>query len=194
MQDKEGIARLIEFLMVFAIFIVIIGGFYAIVNIYRLPVVSYLEEDTIRLGEVLISHPGKPDDWENNTTILNNLKLMSSLGLAINSTVSSAIRNDNQSYGILYWNKTVKLHELRNNFTAYENIIDLLRLKEKGYHLNITLTNLTDGNKYYFGNETAGKLGYCWKRIVVMYDPDKRYDPDKGYIPFIFDVRLAKRE
>ncbi|MDI6855319.1 MAG: hypothetical protein QMD21_00850 [Candidatus Thermoplasmatota archaeon] len=186
MQDKKGIARLIEFFMVFTIFIIIIGGFYAIVNIYRPAIMSYLEEDTMRLVELLISQPGfytdtAIDNWEDYgyEEIINAEN--KSIGLAINSTV----RVDNQTYGILHWGK---IHKLINNTTEewYECVRSVLKLKEGGYHLNITFTNLTTNEKYYFGNESAGKYGFCWKRITVVYNGN--------YIPFAIEVRLAKRQ
>lgn len=179
--DRSGIARLIEFLMVFTVFLIIVGGFYAMVNIYRPAIMDYTQEDTIRLGEVLICQPGEPDDWETK-----DVKLTTALGLAINSTTCSKIREDNQSYGILYQGKIDKLHELRNNLTAYEIILDKAGIKEKGYNMNITFTNLTDNNKYYFGDETAGIAGFCWKRIVLVYD-------NENYTQFAFELRLAKR-
>ncbi len=195
-SDNIGISRLIEFFMVLTVFLIIISGFYAMINIYRPPLIDYTQEEVIRLSNALISDSGLffntttekfQDNWEEQSdAIINNISIMSSIGLAINKTV----REDNQTCGILSYRKIENLSRIE-----YENARTILGLRDKGYDVNITFTfgmNITTTNqsgliRQYGENLTLRSSVHSWERIVLVILLNNTY------IPATMAVYIAKR-
>ena len=172
-RDNNGISRIVEFVIMFTVFIVIVTAFYSLANIWlRPPIVDYNQEEAMRISEVLINNPGCMDNnnskinWEdypayykNATNIDTN---MTSLGFA----------KDKNSYGILSMGKILGMKKI-----TYSKAREILALSP-GQNFNITIESLN--NTKIIGNETKT----CWgadytdaknvgmyKRVVTVYNP-----------------------
>lgn len=179
-SDNSGISRLIEFFMVMAVFLIIISSFYAMINIYKLPVIDYTQEEAIRVSNALISDSGAGNWEEYDNTTINNISTMGFIGLAV----------DNRTCGILSYRKIENLSRI-----GYENARVMLGLRDKGYDVNITFTfdmNITTANqsgliRQYGENLTLKSSVRSWERIVLVALLNNTY------IPAAMTVYIAKR-
>ncbi|MDI6916357.1 MAG: lamin tail domain-containing protein [Thermoplasmatales archaeon] len=172
-RDKKGISRIVEFVIMFTVFIVIVTAFYSLANIWlRPPIVDYAQEEAMRVSEVLINNPGYMDDggtdWEeyNATKINSNLK---SLGFAV----------DNTSYGVLSMKKITAMRNL-----TYEKAKRAMALEHLNFNItfryfngSIMLSNKTDNKTTLtFGANFGYNATVSWKRIVNIVDLDGKYE------------------
>jgi len=172
-RDNNGISRIVEFVIMFTVFIVIVTAFYSLANIWlRPPIVDYTQEEAIRVSGVLINNPGNMvngrTDWEeyNATKINSNLK---SLGFAV----------DNKSYGVLSMKKIIAMRNLTYEKAKQAMALDYLNFNITFRYFNgsIMLSNETDNETTLtFGANFGNNATVSWKRIVNIIDLNGKYE------------------
>lgn len=172
-RDNRGISRIVEFVIMFTVFIVIVTAFYSLANIWlRPPIVDYNQEETMRISEVLIENPGYlkngSADWEkcNAITLNNNL---TSLGFAV----------DNNSYGVLSMKKIIAMRNLTYEKAKQAMALDYLNFNITFRYFNgsIMLSNKTDNETALtFGVNFGDNATVSWKRVVNIVDLDGKYE------------------
>jgi hypothetical protein len=173
-RDNRGISRIVEFVIMFTVFIVIVTAFYSLANIWlRPPIVDYAQEEAMRISEVLIGNPGYMDNGETNwedypayyKDAPNIDTNMTSLGFA----------KDKQSYGVLSMSKILGMGKI-----TYFKARTLLGLST-GKNFNISFQIIGDETKTCLGADyTNAKNVGMYKRIVAVYNPiDNNYTSAK---------------
>ena len=181
-RDNRGISRIVEFVIMFTVFIVIVTAFYSLANIWlRPPIVNYAQEEAMRISEVLINNPGCMDNnnsktnWEDYPAYYKGAP-----NIDTNMTSLGFAKNKN-SYGVLSMSKILGMGKI-----TYPKARTLLGLSP-GQNFNITIESIN--NTKIIGNETK----ICWgadytsaknvgmyKRIVAVYNPfDNNYTAAK---------------
>ena len=177
-RDNSGISRIVEFVIMFTVFIVIVTAFYSLANIWlRPPIVDYAQEEAIRVSGVLINNPGNMADgrtnWEehNATEINSNLK---SLGFAVDNFAV-----DNKSYGVLSMKKIIAMRNLTYEKAKQAMALDYLNFNITFRYFNgsIMLSNETDNETTLtFGANFGNNATVSWKRIVNIIDLNGKYE------------------
>ena len=177
-RDNRGISRIVEFVIMFTVFLVIVTSFYSLVNIWtRPPIVNYNQEEAMRVSEVLIGNPGCMDNnnsktnWEEYPAYYKDAPNidtnMTALGLA----------KDKNSYGVLSMSKILGMGKI-----TYSKAKEMLALSP-GQNFNISFQIIGNETKIYWGADyTNAKNVGMYKRIVAVYNPI-----NNSYVP----ARLA---
>ena len=162
-----GISRIVEFVIMFTVFIVIVTAFYSLASIWlRPPIVDYAQEEAMRVSEVLIGNPGCMDsnnsktNWEEYPAYYKDAPNidtnMTSLGFA----------KDKNSYGVLSMSKILGMGKI-----TYPKARTLLGLSP-GQNFNISFQIIENETKIYWGADyTDAKNVGMYKRIVAVYNP-----------------------
>lgn len=172
-RDNRGISRIVEFVIMFTVFLVIVTSFYSLVNIWtRPPIVNYNQEEAMRVSEVMIGNPGylknESADWEEcNATVLNSN--LTSLGFAV----------DNNSYGVLSMKKIIAMRNLTYKKAKQVMALDYLNFNITFRYFNgsIMLSNKTDNKTTLtFGVNFGDNATVSWKRIVNIVNLTGKYE------------------
>lgn len=181
-RDNRGISRIVEFVIMFTVFIVIVTAFYSLANIWlRAPIVDYNQEEAMRISEVLINNPGSMDNnnskinWEDYPAYYNDAPDIDT------NMISLGFAKDKSSYGVLSMSKIFGMGKI-----TYPKARTLLGLSA-GKNFNITIESINNtkiiGNetKIYWGADyTSAKNVGMYKRIVLIYDSMDNETPYKS--------------
>jgi len=171
-----GISRIVEFVIMFTVFIVIVTAFYSLANIWlRPPIVDYNQEEAMRISEVLINNPGCMDsnnsktNWEDYPAYYKNAP-----NIDTNMTSLGFAKNKN-SYGVLSMSKILGMGKI-----TYSKARKMLALSP-GQNFNISFQIIGNETKIYWGADyTNAKNVGLYKRIVAVYNPiDNNYTSAK---------------
>lgn len=166
-RDNKGISKIVEFVIMFTIFLVIVTSFYSLVNIWtRPPIVNYNQEEAMRISEILIGNPGCMD---NNNSKINWEEYPAYYKDAPNidtNMTSLGFTKDKQSYGVLSMSKILGMGKI-----TYSNAREMLVLSP-GQNFNISFQIIGNETKTCWGADyTSAKNVGMYKRIVSVYNP-----------------------
>ena len=166
-KDNRGISRIVEFVIMFTVFIVIVTAFYSLANIWlRPPIVDYNQEEAMRISEVLINNPGCMDsnnsktNWEDYPAYYKDAP-----NIDTNMTSLGFAKNKN-SYGVLSMSKILGMGKI-----TYSKARKMLALSP-GQNFNISFQITGNETKTFWGADysNAKNVG-IYKRIVAVYNP-----------------------
>lgn len=177
-KDESGMSHVLEFIIVFTAFLVVLSAFFAAVaNQFRtMKEESTVKIDVIRLSDGLIGSTGR---MENNDT---NWELYpaSGNGININDNLLELGFRVEWEYGILSLEKV-----LRMNYLTYETVERVLRLGAE--HINISIVSLSGESILTWGAsgyESAREYAK-YTRIINVYD-----NSNDSYTPAEFTIHL----
>ncbi len=167
-MNNRGISRIVEFVIMFTVFLIIVATFYSLVNIWtRPPIVNYNQEEAMRVSEVLIGNPGCLDNNNSKTNWELYPAYYKEDAPDIDTNMTSlGFAKDKNSYGVLSMSKILGMGKI-----TYSKARILLGLST-GKNFNISFQIIGNETKICWGADyTNAKNVGMYKRIVAVYNP-----------------------
>lgn len=164
MKDKKAVAHVVEYMLSFTVFILIISAFFSVINFFTFPFVIGPEgfDNALSLSDMLIGNSGllknNSTDWEdyNESVLIGNL---TKFGLSHNST-----------FGVLSKEKIDALYNM-----SYYSVKDLMNIgASEDFTIKISYndTELQQWGANYSDETDKVKI----VRIVKIYDNGNYFD------------------